>query len=91
MTFLQKGQPQFPFYSKTTPEVGRSKLQLSLSESARNGLDPEVSPENRAARLSLRQDAMEAVKKFAVDGVMGVVTHPFVPYMLVLMALLRSL
>ena len=34
---------------------------------------------------------MEAVKKFAVDGVMGVVAHPFVPYMLILMALLRSL
>ena len=26
---------------------------------------------------------MEAVKKFAVDGVMGVVAHPFVPYMVI--------
>jgi len=34
---------------------------------------------------------MEAVKKFAVDGVMGVLGHPFVPYLLVLGALLRSL
>lgn len=34
---------------------------------------------------------MEAVKKFAVDGVMGVIGHPFVPYLLVLAALLRSL
>jgi hypothetical protein len=34
---------------------------------------------------------MEAVKKFAVDGVMGVIGHPFVPYILVLLALVRSL
>jgi hypothetical protein len=34
---------------------------------------------------------MEAVKKVALDGVMSVVAHPFVPYMLILMALLKSL
>jgi len=34
---------------------------------------------------------MEVVKKFAVDGVMGVLGHPFVPYIVVLLALLKSL
>jgi hypothetical protein len=34
---------------------------------------------------------VQAVKKFAANGVMGVVGHPFVPYILVLIGLLRSL
>jgi hypothetical protein len=34
---------------------------------------------------------VQAVKKFATTGVMGVVGHPFVPYILVLIGLLRSL
>lgn len=34
---------------------------------------------------------MEALKKFAVDGVMGVIAHPFVPYIVVLATLLNSL
>ena len=34
---------------------------------------------------------MEVVKKFATEGVMGVLGHPFLPYVAVLFALLRSL
>jgi hypothetical protein len=34
---------------------------------------------------------MQAVRKFATDGVMGLLGHPFVPYILVLLVLLRSL
>lgn len=34
---------------------------------------------------------MDAVKKFAVDGVMGVLGNPFMPYIALLLALLRSL
>jgi len=34
---------------------------------------------------------MEVVKKFAVEGVMGVLGHPFVPYIVLLCALLRNL
>jgi hypothetical protein len=34
---------------------------------------------------------MDVVKKFAVDGVMGVIGNPFVPYIALLFALLRSL
>jgi hypothetical protein len=34
---------------------------------------------------------VQAVKKSAFTGVMGVAAHPFVPYILVLLALLRSL
>jgi hypothetical protein len=34
---------------------------------------------------------MEGVRKFATDGVMGVAAHPFLPYILVLIGLLRSL
>jgi hypothetical protein len=34
---------------------------------------------------------MEAVRKVAVDGLMGVLGHPFVPYLVVLGLLLRSL
>jgi hypothetical protein len=34
---------------------------------------------------------VQAVKKFAARGAMGVIGHPFVPYILVLIGLLRSL
>jgi hypothetical protein len=34
---------------------------------------------------------MQAARKLAKDGVMGVIGHPFVPYILVLLALLRTL
>ena len=34
---------------------------------------------------------VEAVKKFATVSVIGVVGHPFMPYMLVLLGLLRAL
>jgi hypothetical protein len=34
---------------------------------------------------------MEGVRKFATNGVMGVAAHPFLPYILVLIGLLRSL
>ena len=34
---------------------------------------------------------MDVVKKFAVDGVMGVLGNPFMPYIALLFALLRSL
>lgn len=34
---------------------------------------------------------MEAVKKFAVEGVMGVLGNPFMPYIALLFALLRNL
>ena len=34
---------------------------------------------------------VQATRKFAANGVMGVVGHPFVPYILVLLGLLRSL
>lgn len=34
---------------------------------------------------------MEVLKKSAVDGVLGVLGHPFVPYVLILLGLLRSL
>jgi hypothetical protein len=34
---------------------------------------------------------MAAVKQVAVDGLMGVLGHPFVPYLIVLGLLLRSL
>lgn len=36
-------------------------------------------------------EGMEVVKKFAVDGVMGVIGHPFLPYIVVLVALLKNL
>ena len=38
-----------------------------------------------------RTHGVEALKKFAVDGVMGVIGHPFVPYILVLAFLIKSL
>ena len=38
-----------------------------------------------------RWEAMEVVKKFAVDGVMGVLGNPFMPYIALLFALLRHL
>ena len=34
---------------------------------------------------------MDVVKKFAVDGVMGVLGNPFMPYIALLFALLRNL
>jgi hypothetical protein len=34
---------------------------------------------------------MEAVRRLATSGAMGVLGHPFVPYIVVLLALLRSL
>jgi len=34
---------------------------------------------------------VEAVKKLATSGVLDVIAHPFVPYIIVLLALLRSL
>jgi hypothetical protein len=34
---------------------------------------------------------MQAVKKLAADSALGVLGHPYVPYILVLLALLRSL
>jgi len=34
---------------------------------------------------------VEAVKRFATVSVMGIAGHPFVPYMLLLLGLLRSL
>jgi hypothetical protein len=34
---------------------------------------------------------VEVVKRFAVEGVMGVLGHPFAPYILLLAALLRNL
>jgi hypothetical protein len=34
---------------------------------------------------------VQAVKKLATDGVLGVIGHPFVPYVVVLIVLLRSL
>ena len=37
------------------------------------------------------QSGMDVVKKFAVDGVMGVLGNPFMPYIALLFALLRSL
>ncbi len=44
-----------------------------------------------AARNEAARRGVDVVKKFAVDGVMGVIGHPFVPYIVVLVALLRSL
>ena len=37
------------------------------------------------------KSGMDVVKKFAVDGVMGVLGNPFMPYIALLFALLRSL
>ena len=37
------------------------------------------------------KSGMDVVKKFAVDGVMGVLGNPFMPYIALLLALLRSL
>jgi hypothetical protein len=34
---------------------------------------------------------VQAVRKFATHGIMGVIGHPFVPYILLLAGLLRSL
>jgi hypothetical protein len=36
-------------------------------------------------------EGVEAVKRIANSSVMGVATHPFMPYMLLLLGLLRSL
>jgi len=37
------------------------------------------------------KNGMDVVKKFAVDGVMGILGNPFMPYIALLFALLRSL
>ena len=37
------------------------------------------------------KSGMDVVKKFAVDGVMGVLGNPFMPYIALLFALLRNL
>jgi hypothetical protein len=36
-------------------------------------------------------EAMQVARRIAVDGVIAVVCHPFMPYMLVLLGLLRRL
>ena len=37
------------------------------------------------------ESGMDVVKKFTVDGVMGILGNPFMPYIALLFALLRSL
>jgi hypothetical protein len=52
---------------------------------------PCISTKFRAACVSLFLRRMDVLKKFAIEGVMGVLGHPFLPYIALLGALWNSI